>query len=174
MRDVGAVSINFCVQLSPWSALSLISHFSPLRNILQCDTATRCPNGDECADDEFCYIDFLCDPQQIPINNTTSSTAASDLPPATNDSISTSNINSQGNGCELCGASIDGPLYHIRRNVTVDLYGDEISCVDLATRIILMFGPASDQCLEILGTHSTDCWCVISLRDFYSTSFLCA
>ena len=107
----------------------------------------------------------MCDPQQVPINNTTSSTAAPDLLP---------DINSQGNGCELCGASIDGPLYHIRRNVMVDFYGDEISCVDLANKIILMFGPARDQCLEILGTHSTDCWCVISLRDFYSTSFLCA
>ena len=55
--------------------------------------------------------------------------------------------------------------------MTVDFYGDEISCVDLATKIILMFGPASDQCLEMLGTHSTDCWYVISLRDFYLTSF---
>jgi hypothetical protein len=27
MRDDGAVSVNFCVQLSPWSALSRISHF---------------------------------------------------------------------------------------------------------------------------------------------------
>ncbi len=63
---------------------------------IQCTTATRCPNGDECADDEFCYTNFACDPLQIQINNTTSSTAASDLPPATNDGFGTSSINSPG------------------------------------------------------------------------------
>jgi hypothetical protein len=75
--------------------VQVVISFFFLRNV-QCATATRCPNGDECADDEFCYTNFACDPPQIQINNATSSTAASDLPPATNDGLGTSSINSPG------------------------------------------------------------------------------
>ncbi len=151
-------------------AFFFLNSLSFLRNT-QCDTATRCPNGDECADDEFCYTDFACDPLFIPSYNTT-------LPNDENEIISTSDTNSPmyisgdanpddsatsqpGDGCELCGARIDGPFYDIRKDVVVDFYGDEISCSDLAIKVLLQFGTASDQCLENQRIHFSDCWYVI-------------
>jgi hypothetical protein len=144
----------------------------------QCETTTKCPNGDECADDEFCYTDFVCDPLLIPSYDSTSSTVSSDWLPDGAESISTPDINSPtniggdtdpdgsassqpGDGCELCGAGIDGSPYDIRKNVVVDFYGDEISCSDLAIKVLLQFGTASDQCVENQRTHFADCWYVI-------------
>jgi hypothetical protein len=140
------------IHVGPRSLCGYYLIFIPSQHIVQCETATRCPDGDECADDEFCFIDFVCDPMQISTNNPISSTV----------NPHDSATSQPGNGCELCGARIDGPRYDIRRNMTVDVYGHEISCADLSIKILLMYGPASDQCLEIVGTHSIHCWCVIS------------
>lgn len=40
-----------------------------------CESTTKCPNGNECAEGEFCYRDFVCNPPP-PTTTTTSTTTA--------------------------------------------------------------------------------------------------
>ncbi|KAL7533175.1 hypothetical protein ACHAWF_004368 [Thalassiosira exigua] len=82
-----------------------------------CMTATRCPNGDECAEGEFCYRDFLCKPPPTPLPTTTTvATMASNKEPAMdgggatgstgNDGMSTSQgAQASDETCSLCGNS---------------------------------------------------------------------
>ena len=42
----------------------------------QCETATKCPNGNECANNEFCYRDFVCNPPVIQPGSSNESSAA--------------------------------------------------------------------------------------------------
>jgi len=137
-----------------------------------CESATKCPTGMECAEGEFCYRDFVCDPP--PTTTTTTSTtvavAISDMGGGTgsnqatslesyesykSDESSTSDINQKikpSEACSLCGnAELDWS-----QQIYFD--GADISCGEFGWLFLYHnIVEGSDQCLNFRAQFFGKC-----------------
>lgn len=129
----------------------------------QCNSATRCPNGNECAEGEFCYKDFVCNPPPLPttttstVASTTASTASLDY--AANDSSANMDGEATTNeplvpseSCSICGNS------QLDWSQRVTFEGSDISCGEFGW--IFLSGniqEGSDRCLNFRAQYFNKC-----------------
>lgn len=130
--------------------------------------ATKCPIGDECADGEFCYRDFTCDPQLILATTATPSTETSAVMSTVSDNdsmgndllVSDASSNPLAEGqqipsefCSLCAS--DGQLI---RSEPVTYAGNEISCGEFGWIFLSKnIADGSDKCLDIQTQYAGTC-----------------
>ena len=137
---------------------------------LQCNLATRCPNGNECAEGEFCYQDFHCDSDQLPSalaptsntesSNGSSSTGSNLLTPPNDNGNSFSHgsgvtnqnatSNTQSKPCSICDTEINW-----EERVTFE--GNDISCGEFGWIFAEKILEGSDKCLGYRVMYMDKC-----------------